>query len=154
MRTCHTEPQIPQLASEFQDALRESGAAADQPLGNLCEVKRDLAQGVVTLSVDRHQVYVDADVLLAGIATENLAAVSRVVLEASELALLDLRTTRKPLEERKRDLRELVPEGEAFQKGLRGACRRHQTAQQVVPEVFQADNRSPDLREKEHCYRV
>lgn len=45
VRTRHPEPQIPHLSSEFPNALRESGAVADQPLGNLYEVKRDLAQG-------------------------------------------------------------------------------------------------------------
>lgn len=38
-----TEPQIPQIASEFRNALEESGVTAEHLLENLYEVKRDLA---------------------------------------------------------------------------------------------------------------
>lgn len=64
----------------------------------------------MTLSEDRLRVYIDADVLLAGIATENPSAASRVVLEASELTLLDLLASRKVLDECERNLGEIAPE--------------------------------------------
>ena len=51
----------------------------------------------MTQSTDRLRVYTDADVLLAGIATENPGAASRVILEASELTLLDLIASRGQL---------------------------------------------------------
>ena len=53
----------------------------------------------MTLREERLRVYVDADVLLAGIATENPSAASRVVLEASELTFLDLVVSQKVLDE-------------------------------------------------------
>lgn len=53
----------------------------------------------MTLREERLRVYIDADVLLAGIATENPSAASRVVLEASELTLLDLVVSQKVLDE-------------------------------------------------------
>lgn len=64
----------------------------------------------MTLSRDRLRVYIDADVLLAGIATENPSAASRVILEASELTLLDLLASQKVLDECERNLSEVAPE--------------------------------------------
>lgn len=64
----------------------------------------------MTLSRDRLRVYIDADVLLAGIATENPSAASRVILEASELTLLDLLASRKVLDECERNLSEVAQE--------------------------------------------
>ncbi len=64
----------------------------------------------MTLSRDRLRVYIDADVLLAGIATESPSAASRVILEASELTLLDLLASRKVLDECERNLSEVAPE--------------------------------------------
>jgi len=81
----------------------------------------------VTLREERLRVYADADVLLSGIATENTSAASRVVLEASELTLLDLVTAQKGLEECDRNLRELVSERsdlENLRRSLREAIDR------------------------------
>ena len=69
-------------------------------------------------SEDRLRVYVDADVLLAGIATENPGAASRVVLEASELTLLDLVAAQKVIDECERNLSRIAPE-EASHQALR-----------------------------------
>lgn len=38
------EPQIPQIASEFQDALERAGITKEQLLGNLYEVKKKMAE--------------------------------------------------------------------------------------------------------------
>lgn len=38
------EPQIPQIASEFQGALKRAGVTKDQLLSNLYEVKREMAE--------------------------------------------------------------------------------------------------------------
>jgi hypothetical protein len=38
------EPQIPQIASEFQDALKRAGVRKEQLLGNLYEVKQKMAE--------------------------------------------------------------------------------------------------------------
>ncbi|PSQ81165.1 MAG: hypothetical protein BRD41_03465 [Bacteroidetes bacterium QS_1_63_11] len=76
---------------------------------------------------DRLRVYIDADVLLAGIATENPSAASRVVLEASELTLLDLLASRKVMDECERNLSEIVPEEsrlESLQQSFRDAVDR------------------------------
>lgn len=70
----------------------------------------------MTLREERLRVYVDADVLLAGIATENPSAASRVVLEASELTLLDLVAGRTVLDECDRNLGELISEGRALEE--------------------------------------
>ena len=70
----------------------------------------------MTLREERLRVYVDADVLLAGIATENPSAAFRVVLEASELTLLDLVVSQKVLDECDRNLSELVSEGSALEE--------------------------------------
>jgi len=64
----------------------------------------------VTQSKDRLRVYIDADVLLAGIATENPSAASRVILEASELTLLDLIASQRVLDECNRNLGEVAPD--------------------------------------------
>lgn len=76
----------------------------------------------MTLSRDRLRVYIDADVLLAGIATENPSAASRVILEASELTLLDLLASRKVLDECERNLSEVAPE-ESVLEALRQSFR-------------------------------
>jgi predicted nucleic acid-binding protein len=81
----------------------------------------------VTLSGDRLRVYIDADVLLAGLATENPSAASRVVLEASELTLLDLLASRKVMDECERNLSEIAPERsrlESLRQSLRDAVGR------------------------------
>ena len=39
-----TEPQIPQIASEFRDALKKTDVTVDQMLGNLSKVKHELAK--------------------------------------------------------------------------------------------------------------
>lgn len=72
----------------------------------------------MTPSKDRLRVYIDADVLLAGIATENPSAASRVVLEASELTLLDLIASERVLDECERNLSEVAPE-ESILESLR-----------------------------------
>ena len=76
----------------------------------------------MTLSEDRLRVYIDADVLLAGIATENPSAASRVILEASELTLLDLLASQKVLDECERNLSEVAPE-ESILESLRQSFR-------------------------------
>lgn len=38
------EPQIPQIASEFQDALKRASITKDGLLDNLSEVKREMAE--------------------------------------------------------------------------------------------------------------
>jgi len=72
---------------------------------------------------DRLRVYIDADVLLAGLATENPQAASRVILEASELTLLDLVAGQRVLDECERNLSALVSEGAALE-GLRRALQK------------------------------
>lgn len=70
----------------------------------------------MTLREERLRIYIDADVLLAGIATENPSAASRVILEASELTLLDLVAGRTVLDECDRNLGALVPEGAVLEE--------------------------------------
>lgn len=77
----------------------------------------------MTVSEDRLRVYVDADVLLSGIATENPSAASRVVLEVSELTLLDLVAAQKVIDECERNLSRIAPE---------------ETSLQVLRDSFQA----------------
>ena len=38
------EPQIPQIASEFRDAVKETDVTVEQILGNLSKVKHELAK--------------------------------------------------------------------------------------------------------------
>jgi hypothetical protein len=38
------KPQIPQIASEYQDALKRAGVTKEQLLGNLYEVKQKVAE--------------------------------------------------------------------------------------------------------------
>ena len=38
------EPQIPQIASEFRDAVKEADVTVEQMLGNLSKVKHELAK--------------------------------------------------------------------------------------------------------------
>lgn len=59
-------------------------------------------------SENRLRVYVDANVLLSGAATDNPSSASRVVLVASELTLLDLVACERVLEECDRNLERLV----------------------------------------------
>lgn len=92
----------------------------------------------MTESKDRLRVYIDADVLLAGIATENPSAASRVILEASELTLLDLIASQKVLDECDRNLGEVAPKEsvlESLRRSFRQAVGR---AVEVVgdPESF------------------
>ena len=65
---------------------------------------------------DRLRVYIDADVLLAGLATENSQAASRGILEASELTLLDLVAGQRVLDECERNLSDLASEGAALEE--------------------------------------
>lgn len=39
-----TEPQVPQIASEFRDALEKADVTAEQLLGNLSKVRQKLAE--------------------------------------------------------------------------------------------------------------
>ena len=39
-----TEPQIPQIASEFRDALKKTDVSVEQLYNNLSQVKQELAQ--------------------------------------------------------------------------------------------------------------
>jgi predicted nucleic acid-binding protein len=65
---------------------------------------------------DRLRVYIDADVLLAGLATENSQAASRGILEASELTLLDLVAGQRVLDECERNLSDLASEVAALEE--------------------------------------
>jgi len=76
------------------------------------------ARSDLTQSTDRLRVYIDADVLLAGIATENPSAASRVILEASELTLLDLIANQRSIEECTRNLQAVASE-ESILESLR-----------------------------------
>lgn len=69
----------------------------------------------MTSGEGRLWIYVDADVLLAGIATENPGAASRFVLEASELTLLDLVAAQKVIDECERNLSRGAPEEMSLQ---------------------------------------
>lgn len=69
----------------------------------------------MTLREDRLRVYVDADVLLSGIATDNPSAASHVLLEVSELTLLDLIAAQKVIDECERNLSRLAPEKRSLQ---------------------------------------
>lgn len=69
----------------------------------------------MTVSESRLRVYVDADVLLSGIATEHSTAASRVVLEASELTLLDLVASRTVVDECERNLSRVASETMSLQ---------------------------------------
>lgn len=92
----------------------------------------------MTLSEDRLRIYIDADVLLAGIATENPSAASRVILEASELTLLDLLASRKVLDECERNLSEVAPE-ESVLESLR------QSFREVVDRAVEVVDNPPSL---------
>ena len=60
------------------------------------------------LSRNRLRGYVDANVILSGVATDNPHSASRVVLVASELTLLDLVANERAIEECNRNLKQFV----------------------------------------------
>lgn len=60
------------------------------------------------LSKDRLRGYVDANVVLSGVATNNPHSASRVVLVASELTLIDLVACERVIEECNRNLEQFV----------------------------------------------
>lgn len=64
---------------------------------------------------DRLRAYVDADVLLAGAATDSNRAASFVVLTASELTLIDLVASQVVLDECNRNLERLVANASQLQ---------------------------------------
>lgn len=72
----------------------------------------------MTLSEECLRIHVDAYVLLSGIAAENPSAASRVVLEVSDLTLLDLIAGQTVIDEW-RKLSQIAPE-EMSLESLRG----------------------------------
>ncbi|PQJ26722.1 hypothetical protein BSZ35_19215 [Salinibacter sp. 10B] len=62
----------------------------------------------MALSRNRLRGYVDANVILSGVATDNPHSASRVVLVASELTLLDLVANERAIEECTRNLARFV----------------------------------------------
>jgi predicted nucleic acid-binding protein len=64
----------------------------------------------MALSRNRLRGYVDANVILSGVATDNPHSASRVVLVASELTLLDLVANERAIEECNRNLEQFVEE--------------------------------------------
>lgn len=62
----------------------------------------------MALSKDRLRGYVDANVILSGVATDNPHSASRIVLVGSELTLIDLVACERAIEECNRNLSRFV----------------------------------------------